>query len=383
MNCRAQTPIQYATITTVIALLTPTLFTSLRALGQSDTPILIESAEIAPQECGVELTPEQAQIAAYLESIGAYDPPDAQPRFVMQVPVTLHVLRRDNGTGGLSATQAEDALDAANVLWESTGIQFFPEQPVRFINNTSLFNIDNEFELTILWSTDVIQDSVNVYFVNQLTSLDGGSNCGIASFSFVPVQGVTVANGCTPSQGNSETFAHELGHYFDLYHTHETAVGIECPDGSNCNVAGDLVCDTPADPRLNIPGMLSGCSYAGTGTQCGDPYSPDPTNVMSYAGSCRNRFSYAQGVRAATTLNNIRTNLVSAGGNPSVMWVDFAAPGGGNGSYASPYNTLAAGVSNVGSGGRVVFKPGSTNETILISNPVFLDSFQGSAIVGN
>lgn len=379
-------PNQYTIIPKVVAMLTPILFTSLTTFAQVNEPIMTDSAEIVAQDCGVKLTQEQARIAAYLESVGAYDPPAFAPRFVVQVPVTLHVLRRDNGTGGLTDTQAEDALDAANVLWESTGIQFFLEQPVRFINNTNLFNIDNEIELTFLWSTDVIQDSVNVYFVNQLAALDGGSICGIASFSYLPIQGVTVANSCTPSQGNSTTFAHELGHYFDLYHTHETAVGVECPDYSNCAVAGDLVCDTPADPNLGQSGQLDSfvtCNHVGNGMACGDSYNPDTGNAMSYAGPCRDHFSYEQGVRAAATLNNIRMNLVQSGGNPTVTWVDFASPGGGNGSYANPYNTLATGVSNVGPGGRVVLKPGSTSETILITNPVMLDTFQGIAVIGN
>ncbi len=349
------------------------------------TADLDDSAPTGPglNSCGTLLTPEQAEVAAYLESIGTYDPPAGLPRFLMQVPVTIHIVRLDNGTGGLTSQQADDALAAANALWEPAGLQFFRPLSVRFINNTSLFNVDNEAELVALWSTDVIQDSVNVYFVNQLASFDGGSFCGIASFSYVPVQGIAVANGCTPSGGNTTTFAHELGHYFDLYHTHETAVGVECPDGSNCATAGDLVCDTPADPNLAGAGQLSGCSYSGSGTACGDPYNPDTRNVMSYAGACRSQFSYLQAVRAATTLFNVRTNLVIAGGNPTVTWVEFGAPAGGNGTHGNPYNSLAEGVAHVAPGGRVVIKRGSSGETITLTEPVTLDAFQGSAVIGS
>lgn len=333
-------------------------------------------------DCGTYLTAEQAEVAAFLESRGIYELPEASPRFVTQVPVTLHVVHRSDGTGGLSDSDAEDALDAANILWGPAGIQFFMEQPVRRINSSALFNIANEAELIQLWSTDVIQNSVNVYFVNVLSSFGGGNNCGVASFSFAPIQGVTVANGCTPLNGNVTTFAHELGHYFDLYHTHETAVGVECPDGSNCTNAGDLVCDTPADP--NVSGQVDGaCNYTGSATACGDPYNPNTGNVMSYAGVCRDHFTFGQGERAAATLNNVRTNLVIAGGNPAVTWVEFGAPGGGNGSYGNPYNSVASGVANVAPGGRIVFKPGTTGETIQITDAVTLDSFQGVARIGN
>ena len=59
-----------------------------------------------------------------------------------------------------------------------------------------------------------------------------------------------IKNDCTAAGGNDTTLSHELGHYFDLYHTHETSFGTECPSGSNCQSAGDMVCDTPADPNL-------------------------------------------------------------------------------------------------------------------------------------
>ncbi len=49
------------------------------------------------------------------------------------------------------------------------------------------------------------------------------------------------------SAEDGATIAHEMGHYFGLLHTHETANGTELVNGTNCGTAGDLLCDTPAD----------------------------------------------------------------------------------------------------------------------------------------
>ena len=67
-----------------------------------------------------------------------------------------------------------------------------------------------------------------------------------------------------------------------MYHTFETtAFGPESADGSNCSTAGDLVCDTQADPNGLNDGQchLSPQSVDGT---TGLYYEPPVCNIMSY-----------------------------------------------------------------------------------------------------
>ena len=88
---------------------------------------------------------------------------------------------------------------------------------------------------------------------------------------------------------------HEIGHMFGLPHTHETGNGKELVNGSNCTVAGDLICDTPADPRLS--GYVNeNCEYTGQHVDPnGDLYSPMVNNYMAYSpGKCRNAFTSGQ-----------------------------------------------------------------------------------------
>ena len=95
---------------------------------------------------------------------------------------------------------------------------------------------------------------------------------------------------------NGSTLAHELGHSFSLLHTHSTSNGDEHANGSNCSIAGDLLCDTPADPKLSNDLVNTSCEYIGTELDNQqNPYNPDPENIMSYSRkSCRVNFSPKQ-----------------------------------------------------------------------------------------
>lgn len=81
---------------------------------------------------------------------------------------------------------------------------------------------------------------------------------------------------------NGAVLAHEIEHIYGLRHTHHN--GDELVDGSNCTVAGDKFCDTPADPGLNYSDVNTSCIYTGTQTDAnGDTYVPEVANVMSYS----------------------------------------------------------------------------------------------------
>ncbi len=107
----------------------------------------------------------------------------------------------------------------------------------------------------------------------------------------------------------TNTLTHEMGHYFNLYHTFELSFGSELVNGSNCINAGDLVCDTPADPYLPISfyRLDSSCSYKNiTQDSLGLEYHPLTNNLMSYYNSskrsCINSFTNGQYSRMLSNL---------------------------------------------------------------------------------
>jgi hypothetical protein len=268
------------------------------------------------QDCGTRLTPGDAVIAEALKRAGIYEWEGGIAQ-TYTVPLTIHVVRRTDYLGGLTQDEVDTAIANVNAIWAAHDVEFCQFGQLRYINSDDFFyGVNTQAELDLLRSTDVIPNTINVYFVNNL-SLDGDSFCGISSFSWSPVQGIVITNSCVRWY-NPSTFAHELGHYLDLLHTHETSIDEECADGRNCDEAGDLLCDTPADPRLNREGVVDDdCNYVGTlDPPClfDDDYAPDPTNVMSYAPkSCRTNLTAGQEGRALAALTNLRPELLTYG----------------------------------------------------------------------
>jgi len=64
-----------------------------------------------------------------------------------------------------------------------------------------------------------VANTINIYWAHDIPGL-----CGQSSFPGDSTQGIVLTSTCLQA-----TQAHELGHYFNLYHTHETVLGVECP----------------------------------------------------------------------------------------------------------------------------------------------------------
>ena len=271
-------------------------------------------------ECGSDVTPEEAQRYLDLLDRGIPQAPFAQdPPYC--VPIMGHIVRSSLGTGGLSLSRYQQAIQDANDAFANTGMVFY-SIGVDYIDDDTYYIATEGSELTTLRQTNVIPAAINVYFVPNAVGL-----CGISSFTFSSTQGIIQDNDCTGLPSNPSTFPHEIGHYFNLFHTHETAFGQEFVNGSNCASAGDQLCDTPADPVLS--GRVNGaCQYTGGPLDPnGQPYSPDPNQYMSYSvATCRNVFSPQSETKMVETLLNLRPELLSRGcspqGNASVTQAD-------------------------------------------------------------
>ena len=221
--------------------------------------------------------------------------PQGAPSPPYCIPIVAHIVRTSAGSGGLPQSQLDQGIADANALYQNTGM-VFQLLSVDYIDDDDYYNnINTTAEIDALIQENVVADAVNVYFTPNLSNESGGL-CGRGSFTTSSPQGIAMANGCMGVSNNTSSFPHELGHFFDLFHTHETAFGAELVDGSNCGSAGDKLCDTPADPGLD-PGtnvtFFPSCTYNGSATDAnGDSYSPDTHQMMSYADkNCRDTMS--------------------------------------------------------------------------------------------
>ncbi len=229
---------------------------------------------------------------------------------VVQLRVAFHVIRESDGSHGLYQPDMhiDEMLEYANVNLAGAGIELVKFGDTLFVDNNEFYTVRYDYgysdEVNSLRSIDVVDGAINVYMVP-----DFGWPSGISSYPSSSVQGIVMSNYAIPWYGDTTTFSHEVGHYLHLYHTHETRWfdydtdppegwwGLECTDGSNCGVAGDYLCDTPADPKLdeytNVNCEWSDLPADPCGT--GVPYAPDETNLMSYSSSvCKSQFSCEQ-----------------------------------------------------------------------------------------
>jgi len=216
-------------------------------------------------------------------------------------PVQFHVVRENDGSGGLTEADLITILNDLNTNFLDAKIQFFQCGQPEWINSSANYNFDSDNEESFCSDHDVA-NVINIYCFNSVID-DGTSVCGY-SRNPPSVDRAIFKNSCVT--GGNTTHIHEIGHYFSLFHTF--GKGNDCTfwhpcnekvDGSNCNTAGDDICDTPADPGVNTTsgcGSESNCLYSGSCTDGnGDTYSPPITNFMSYSSSsCRTNFTNDQ-----------------------------------------------------------------------------------------
>ncbi len=283
--------------------------------ASSDDPLIAGSVNQKSQDfigiCGTEITPEQAAVELAREAEGwpSFKSPAAA---TLYAPLAIHIVRRSDGTGGLSLEQLYDAIKDLNYFWEPVGIQFFclrdgtGEYLIDYIDSDEYFEtVLGTSERYDLRHENPVPDAINTWFVPNTDV------CGSSSYTSSAVQGIVMNNVCLGAASRT-TWAHEVGHYFDLYHTHETYYGIECPDSSNCSSAGDKICDTQADP--NVYGLVDYyCNYVGsepTPDGCSGTYDPPVENIMSYSRkNCRTEFSPGQVSKVLNVMMFDRVNL--------------------------------------------------------------------------
>lgn len=269
---------------------------------------------IAPNWCGTAAVPER--IREFLKTV---DYSQNSTENSINIPVTIHIIRSDQGGGSFTAARAIDGLCDVNNRFAGAGMKFFLAGNPRFIDDSDLLN-------PVDWNTPIdmidvynVPRTVNIYYTNL-------SAIGLCGFAFYPLTGpggfqndgaVVMSFAC--SQPNGTTLAHELGHFFALPHTFDqTSENPLDPlyaelvtrntneilprRSANCNTAGDQFCDTPAD----FIDYRWSCPTAATALDLnGDVMRPDSSYYMSYSSDvCMSRFSEQQVLAMRATLAN-------------------------------------------------------------------------------
>ncbi len=214
-------------------------------------------------------------------------------RSVTTVPLKVWWMTDSLDTESITGQIIQMLVHEANAVFEPAHLAFYQCQAPETIISAEFVDF-TLYEESSLRSQYYLPELINLYIFNSLTAFDGTSLCGYAKFPGSSDM-IFMDKDCLL---DGSTLNHELGHFFGLYHTHGISNSNptnELANGANCTVAGDDVCDTPADPNLKEV-VDNNCNYTGNATDPnGDPYMPDPSNLMCYAPSqCRNDFSTGQ-----------------------------------------------------------------------------------------
>ncbi len=221
------------------------------------------------------------------------------------VPIQFHLVANDGGTGRVEVTDVLDQLCRLNQDFLDHDIQFFLKDELNFIDADDLFEYagyPDELGDAIMQSEED-PNAINVFIIKELGP----------SF-FIPSTYVTLEDWILVNQnyidGEGVMLSHQMGHFFSLLHTfqgwpgpyNESEYGQQAPattpngnpvelvDQSNCETAGDFLCDTPADYWFIQP--FADCRYVGNVTDAnGDPVDPDEELIMSFYFDC-NRDDY-------------------------------------------------------------------------------------------
>lgn len=260
------------------------------------------------------------------------------------IPIQAHLILKSDGLGGVgSAKKIETGIEQANRQFEHLNMHFLLCNEVNQIVDALYpsVNFDVSHELHQKYGVD---GAVNMYVAQTLDTGDGFA-CGWATLPWWRDQGYDYIFMDENCMIDNTTLAHEVGHYLGLLHTHNVAFvdtlvvdpmtgdtinfGVEFVDQSNCDIGGDMLCDTSADPLLgNLNVSLSNCTYSGRERDpWGVAYSdnpPDPAYRMSYAPrNCMSTFSPMQ-ISLMNFWLSERTPELTCSGPGDIILHDFA-----------------------------------------------------------
>ena len=225
------------------------------------------------------------------------------------IPVTFHLIGNNDGSRKASEELALEGLCILNESFEISGSNmFFYLKGFNELNNTTINN--NAFSAGFLINQQTDNQSINIFIVNDI-SFDGTGRI----LGFYSGAGDYIVMRSSEMVARNYTLEHEIGHFFTLQHTHfgwdgqyyepfihgemvtmptvtvleqgpvGLVVPVELQNGSNCETAGDMICDTPPDYGF---GFTCGCCVLPweVRDRNGDNIEPLMNNIMSYSSRC-------------------------------------------------------------------------------------------------
>ena len=264
--------------------------------------------------CGNTYADQMSQIDRYLVNKKTAKTNPANSRnAITYIPIQFHLITRNNGTGGIQVTNMLDQLCRLNEQFGAFDIIFYQADEPNVIANDVIYDNHTLTSGQFTMRQRRNREALNIWVTND-ASPAGGPEIGTVLGYFDPTNDWVVIRKNQIS-GSNNTLAHEVGHFFSLFHphlgwdsepysiqTHGMQVGTKSPGGrdtelmdkSNCETAGDMICDT--DPDYNFALTWNDCTFnVDVQDPNGDLVDPDETLLMSYfSDECTSKFTETQ-----------------------------------------------------------------------------------------
>lgn len=255
-------------------------------------------------ECGTMVTTDQKDLEGTLTIPGG-TPTQSLPQLHRTLAISIFIVKNDSGKIDVSYSHLLTAIANLNQYFKPIDVSF-KICDTTHIPNYQLNNISasgNEAEVVAQFHK---KNTINLYIAANLTD-QGGNN--VHAYTYMPSANKDLIF-LDKASILGTRLAHQMGHFLNLYHTHENAFGVELVNQTNCATAGDICCDTDADP--NIVGQVNDdCVYTGSAKDSNNAfYHPKPKNIMSFGTDvCRCNLSQTQYLRVIYTLSNLKKDL--------------------------------------------------------------------------
>lgn len=303
------------------------------------------SAQTETGSCGTVGELQEAFIPDLKRNIRVAESNPIRFRSTQYLPVKFHIITKTDGSKGVKESRVLDQLAAINEDFAELDIQFYLKDcSFNYINNTTVFE-NHEATIGTIMKVNKDNNAINVFIPE--TADRNSSNLGrtLGYYLKIAVTGTGVFDTDwivvrkSEIASSSITLTHELGHFFTLAHPHRgwdsepydqeihgnpaptrapNGIFTELQDKSNCDEAGDLLCDTPPDYNFGI--SWSNCEYDG-GVQDpgGNLVNPEEKLYMSYFNFCNSDdyfFSPMQQAALIASLNSSERAYIRSGWSP-------------------------------------------------------------------
>ncbi len=239
---------------------------------------------------------------AYLDKVIAYQN-STRKRKMKELTFMVKVNFVDAETNLISQAEVDSTMAYLSSVFSNVKIKFKASKQINFIKSD--YSIDDIFRDSIkedsLCSENYSNEHINLFIMNR--SIDV---VGYTHYPMLKRQRIFISS----KKLLDPAIVHEFGHFFGLLHTFEHFGGEESIKGTNCKIAGDKICDTPADP-LGASFIEDDCQLYGKYQNAnGEVFKPDMSNYMSYYGKCRHTFTDLQAERMYFIAKNVKSELV-------------------------------------------------------------------------